>query len=158
MKSFGLNLLIATMWLLLSCAPSPTVFALGFGLGFALVAAFRPVLGNDSYVRRCVALGRFLLLFTCEFLVANAKVAWAVLFRSRESLHPNFIVYDTRGLRPAEILLLSYCVSLTPGTTTVDIAPDFSSLVLHALDADDPAAIRREIDHKLRRSILAFTR
>jgi multisubunit Na+/H+ antiporter MnhE subunit len=158
MKSLGLNLLVAVIWLLLSRAPSPMVFAIGFLLGFLFVAAFRPLLGSESYIRRTIALLRFLALFTSEFFVANGKVAWVVLFRARESLHPNFITYDVAGLTRIEILLMSYCISLTPGTTTVDVAPDFRTLIVHALDADRPDDIRAGIDRTLKRGILSFTR
>lgn len=158
MIAFGLNLLIAVMWLLLSQSPSAVVFGIGFAVGFAFVAAFRSVIGGESYVRRCLAFVRFLLLFTWEFLVANVKVAGVVLFRSRESLHPNFITFDVAGLTPSEILLLSYCISLTPGTTTVEVAADFRTLVVHSLDADQPDQIRAELDRTLKQSILAFTR
>ena len=158
MTAFGLNVVIAVMWLLLSNAPSATVLAVGFTVGFALVAAFRTVIGGETYVRRCIAFVRFVLVFTREFVVANAKVAWMVLFRSRESLHANFLTYDVTGLTRQEILLLSYCISLTPGTTTVDVSPDFKTLVLHALDADHPDQVRAEVDRRLKHSILAFTR
>lgn len=158
MIAFGLNLLIAVMWLLLSQAPSAAGFGIGFGVGFAFVAAFRSVIGGEAYVRRCVAFVRFLLVFTREFLVANVKVAGVVLFRSRESLHPNFITFDVAGLTPAEILLLSYCITLTPGTTTVEVAADFQTLVVHSLDAEQPDQIRAELDRTLKQSILAFTR
>lgn len=158
MIAFGLNLLIAVIWLLLSRVPSAAGFGIGFVIGFALVAAFRTVIGGEAYVRRCVAFGRFVLLFTREFMVANVKVAGVVLFRSRESLHPNFLTYDVTGLTRSEILLLSYCVSLTPGTTTVDITPDFNTLILHSLDADHPEQVRAELDHTLKKNILAFTR
>ena len=158
MTSFSLNLLIAAIWLLLSTEPSATVFAIGFVVGFVLLAMFRDVLGSTDYVRRCVAFGRFLLAFLRAFLQANVAVARAVLVQSRESLHPNFITYDTTGLTPAEIVLLSYCISLTPGTTTVDVTPDFRTLIVHAFDADDPDAIRADIDRALTRSILGFTR
>ncbi|HMP81940.1 MAG TPA: Na+/H+ antiporter subunit E [Verrucomicrobiota bacterium] len=158
MIAFGLNVVIAIIWLLLSRTPSAMVFAVGFVVGFALVAAFRTVVGGESYVRRCLAFVRFVLVFTREFVVANGKVAWMVLFRSRESLHPNFLTYDVTGLTRHEILLLSYCISLTPGTTTVDVSPDFKTLVIHALDADNPDDIRAEVRRTLERSILAFTR
>lgn len=157
MKSLGLNLVIAVMWLLLGEA-SPASFAIGLLLGFALIAAFRRVLGSEDYVRRCLAFVRFVIVFVGEFVRANATVAWAVLFRSRNSMHPDFVSYDVAGLSRAEILLLSYCISLTPGTTTVDISEDFSTLVFHALDADDADAIRAEIDRTLKRGILSFTR
>lgn len=158
MIALGLNLMIAVMWLLLNQTPTAVGFAVGYGIGFTLVAAFRSLIGGENYVRRSLAFVLFLLVFTREFLVANVKVASTVLFRSREALHPNFISYDVTGLTRPEILLLSYCISLTPGTTTVDVAPDFNTLILHALDADQPDHARAEIDRTLKRSILAFTR
>lgn len=158
MIALGLNLTIATMWLLLSSQPSGAVFVVGYIVGFLLVAAFRSVIRAENYVRRTLAFLVFLLVFTREFLVANVKVAGTVLFRSRETLRPNFITYDVTGLTRGEILLLSYCISLTPGTTTVDVAPDFNTLILHALDADQPDQARAEIDRTLKHSILAFTR
>jgi multicomponent Na+:H+ antiporter subunit E len=158
MIALGLNLTIAVMWLLLNQTPTAVGFVVGYGIGFALVAAFRSLISGENYVRRSIAFVLFLLVFTREFLVANIKVAGAVLFRSRETLHPNFITYDVTGLTRPEILLLSYCISLTPGTTTVDVTPDFNTLVLHALDADQPDQARAEIDRTLKRSILAFTR
>ncbi len=158
MKSFTLNLLVAVIWLLLSAEPSLTVFALGFLLGFALLAAFHRVLECGDYARRVFALGRFLAVFAWEFLTANANVVATALFRPRASLHPNFITYDVTGLRPLEILLLSYCISLTPGSTTVQVTDDFRTLVLHTLDADDPGAVRARLDRVLKRGILSFTR
>jgi multisubunit Na+/H+ antiporter MnhE subunit len=158
MRSFALNLLLAVMWLLLSTVPTAAMFAVGFLLGFALIAIFHGVLGSGDYVRRVVAFGRFALVFLWEFLVANASVVRTVLFRSPASLHPNFITYDVAGLKPFEILLLSYCISLTPGSTTVEVSEDFNTLVLHALDAKDPDALRAQLDRVLKQGILRFTR
>jgi multisubunit Na+/H+ antiporter MnhE subunit len=158
MISLGLNLLLAVVWLLLSKEPTPGVFAVGMLMGFALLAAFPTLLASRDYVRRTLAGLRFLLVFLREFVMANFTVAWTILFRPRTSLHPNFLTYDVAGLNPGEILLLSYCISLTPGTTTVNVSDDFQFLVLHALDADDPARIRENLDRVLKHGILAFTR
>lgn len=158
MSSFALNLLLAVIWLLLSAEPSVAVFTLGFLLGFALLAGFHRVLGSGSYARRVFALGRFLMVFAWEFLMANGNVVWTVLFRARASLNPNFITYDVTGLKPFEILLLSYCISLTPGSTTVQVSDDFQTLVLHTLDAGDPPVVRARLDRVLKHGILSFTR
>lgn len=157
MNSLILNLLIAVIWLLLSPQPSVATFAIGFLLGFALLALFHPVLGSGDFARRVFALGRFLLVFTWEFLAATADVVRTVLFRSKESLRPNFITYDVTGLRPFEIVLLSYCISLTPGSTTVLVTDDFHTLVLHTLNVEDPAAVRARIDRVLKNGLLRFT-
>ena len=85
-------------------------------------------------------------------------MARAVMFRNREGIHPKFITFDTRDMTPFEILLLSHCVTLTPGTTTVNIEKDYSRMVIHAFDADDPDAVREGITRKLKANILAWTR
>jgi multisubunit Na+/H+ antiporter MnhE subunit len=158
MRSFLVNLVIAVVWLLLSDQPSPGAFVIGLMIGFALLAAFRSILGSQDYVRRCVGVVGFGALFLREFIVANGKVAWVVLFRRRESLSPNLLTYDVSDLVPVEILILSYCITLTPGTTAVEISEDMRTLVVHALEAEDPEAIRAQIDRTLKRPILRFTR
>ena len=158
MKALGLNLLIAVIWLLLSPTPSPPVFALGFLVGFLFLAAFRSVVGAEDYLRRWAGLARFLLMFLKEFIVANLNVAWTVLFRPPSALRPGFVTYDISGLSRTEILILSYCLTLTPGTTTVEISPDFKTLVFHALDAHEPEKLQAQLDKKLKPALLAFTR
>lgn len=158
MRAFGLNLLIAVIWLLLSQTPSAAVFALGFLVGFIFLAAFRSVVGAEDYIRRWIALARFVWLFIREFVSANLNVAWTVLFRPPEALRPGFVSYDISGLTKTEILILSYCLTLTPGTSTVEITPDFRTLIFHALDAQDPDQLRAQLDKKLKPALLAFTR
>lgn len=159
MYAFTLNMVIATIWLLLSRQPTVPDFVLGFALGYAVIAAFRSLLPDGvMYIRRSIAFFRFLALFLKAFVLANFSVAATVLFRSRHDLQPDFLAYDVAGLRRGEILLLSYCITLTPGTMTIRVADDFQHLVIHALDAAEPDAIRRQIDRELKEPILAFTR
>lgn len=158
MKYFGINLLIAVVWLLLNQDPSVAVFIIGFLIGFALLGIFAGVLDSGDYVRRAFGAARFLLVFLREFVLSNISVLRAALFRSRESLHPNFLTYDVEGLTPFEILLLSYCITLTPGTTTVKVSDDFKTLVLHSIDSDDAQSVRDYLDRVMRPGILRFTR
>jgi multicomponent Na+:H+ antiporter subunit E len=158
MKIFTLNLLIAVIWLLLSHRRTTTAFFIGFFIGFVMIAAFNRVIGGGDYTRRSLAAVRFALIFAREFVTANLSVAAVVLFRRAESIHPNFLTYDVTGMRPMEILLLSYCITLTPGTTTVQISDDHAHLVVHALDTDRPDLIRSRIDRNLKEPILRFMR
>lgn len=159
MPAFILNVLMAVMWLLLSRSRDVPAFLLGFLAGFALIAAFRGLLpGGPAYVRRTRALARFALYFLWQFLVANFSVAAAVLFRPRAALRPDFVDLDVSGLRPPEILLLTYCITLTPGTVSIRLSDDYRTLTVHALDGADPEGIRREVRRQLIQPILAFTR
>jgi multicomponent Na+:H+ antiporter subunit E len=156
--SLTLNILIGLVWILLQPVPTGGGFVIGFALGFGLIALFQPVLGSREYIRRSLAAARFGIVFAREFVVASWQLARAALFRSMDTLSPRIISYDVGGLTQFEILLLSHCISLTPGTTTVDISPDLTTFTLHVLDCKDTNAVRAAIDSTLKRGILAFTR
>lgn len=158
MRSLVLNLLVAVIWLLLQAQPSLAGFIVGFVLGFGLLALFQPVLDSRHYVRRVLGGVAFLGVFGREFLRSCVDLIRTILFRRPADLNPCFVIYDVAGLTRLEVLLLSHCISLTPGTNTVDIAHDFTRLYLHVLDSRDPAQVRAEIDRTLRLGLLAFTR
>jgi len=158
MKSFLVNGVIAVIWLLLSETPSISSLIIGFLLGFALLTAFHGVLGSENYIRRSVALVRFLFVFGWEFLVANVIMAHTVLFRSKEALYPNFVTYDVSDLRRHEIMLMYYGISLTPGSAAVQVTDDFRTMIIHVLDARHPEAVRSHLDKVLKTGILSFCR
>ena len=158
MKSLMLNLVIAGIWVLLQAEATLFTLVTGLALGFGMLALFRDVLDSRHYVRRVTAAFAFLLLFMREFLASCWRLIGAILWTPRARLRPRVITYNITGLSRIEALLLSHCISLTPGTTTVDISPDFSRFTLHVLQCDDPEAVRATIDRTLRRGILAFTR
>ncbi len=155
--SLVMNLVIAVIWQSLSGA-GMVGFGTGLVVGFVMLGIFPNLLGSHEYARRVLAFFRFLKIFLREFVVSNLVIAKAVLFRKREDIHPNFLTYNIDGLRPWEVFLLSQCITLTPGTTAVEISPDFQTMVIHAFDADDPAAVRESIDRNLKAAILAFSR
>jgi len=157
-RSLLLNVLVALIWLLLQPAPSIAGLLFGFAIGFGLLALFRPVLDSGDYVRRVLAGIWFGVVFTREFLLACLQLVRLILFVPSERLRPAFLIFDISDLSRVEILLLSHVVTLTPGTSTVDISADFKRLYLHVLDCPDPEAVRAEIERTLKRGILAFTR
>lgn len=158
MRALAYNLVFATLWLLLSSRRTTADFFIGFALGFTGLSLFSAVLETGDYPRRALALVRFVAGFLVEFLRANLNVAALVLCRSRDALHPGFVKYPVDGLRRGEILVLGYCITLTPGTTMVQISEDFCTLSIHALDAGDPAALCRAVDTRLKEPLLRLTR
>ncbi len=158
MNAFLLNLALALLWLLLRDSPTYTHFGIGFALGFLLLAGFRRLLGGEAYVRRTVGLFRFVRAFVTAFLKACASIFLIILFRPRRDMRPDFFDYDVAGLSRTETLILAQIISLTPGTTTVEISDDFATLVLHAIDVADVGDFRRAIDRDLREPLLEVTR
>jgi len=81
-----------------------------------------------------------------------------VLLQPIERMDPDFLEYDTSHLNRLEILILTHFITLTPGTTSVEVAPDMKKILIHAMDASDPAAIREQLNTIHVPSIQAFTR
>ena len=158
MSALLLNVAIAVGWTLLQDEPGPAPFVVGWLVGFGLIALAPRLLQGEPYVRRTLALGRFLASLTWEFLVASFDVARVILTQSRNQLYPDYITYDVGDLRPHEVILLSFFISLTPGTTTVRILSERRQLIVHALDARNPDRVRAWIDEHMRHPIVAFTR
>jgi multicomponent Na+:H+ antiporter subunit E len=158
MRSLAINLLVAVCWLLLQAEATLFSVMVGLVLGFGMLALFRDVVGSHDYVRRVTAAVIFIGLFIREFLLACLQLFRAAIWLPAARLKPRVIYYDTEGLSKFEALLLSHAISLTPGTTTVDISPDFSRFTLHVLECHDPDTVRNGIDRTLKRALLAFTR
>ena len=158
MTPFLLNLILALLWTFLSPEPSLPTFALGFALGFGCVAVGERLFPGRSYKRRLLAQLAFLGYFVRAFVASNVVLVKAVLFRSRNRIDPNFVEYDVSGLTPVEIVVLSHCITLTPGTTTVNVSSDRRTLLLHAFDAGDPEEVRLSIDTNLKIPLLRCTR
>ncbi len=96
--------------------------------------------------------------FTRELVLANISLAKAVLLQRREDLAPGFLTYPLEGLKPLEILILTHSITLTPGTTSVEISPSRDVLLVHAFDARDPEAVRESIRQGLEKPLLAWSR
>lgn len=100
----------------------------------------------------------FVLAFLRALVVAALQLTKTVLFEKTENLSPGFFTYPVENLSKLEIIVLSHCITLTPGSTTVEISPDFKKLTLHALDTRDPEAVIDSIREELERPLLRWTR
>jgi multicomponent Na+:H+ antiporter subunit E len=131
---------------------------IGLFLGFGLLAAATPLFRTETYIRRVSYGVLFAASFGKTFLMANYAMAKAVMTVPVTDMSPTILTYDTSELRPFEVAFLAQCITLTPGTTTIDVAEDRSELVIHAFNGSDVRAIRESITRELTRPMLRFTR
>lgn len=158
MTLFLFNCLLAFLWAAWQGLGLDTL-ALGFVLGLAVLRICLPLYADQApYFGRVWGFLRFLFLFAREMWNSTKAVADAVLRGDVDEMHPNLLTLDTRDLSGLEILLLTHCITLTPGTCTVDVAEDKSWILVHALDGRHPQAVRESIESALRDPILRFTR
>ncbi len=86
----------------------------------------------------------FSIYYLKELALANFRVAHDVL-TPRHRSRPGFIVVPTKARTDLELMALANLITMTPGTLTIDVAPDRESLYIHAMFLDDPEALRRQV-------------
>lgn len=136
--------MLAVIWLLLNNTLSPGHVVLGLLLGWAIPRFTLTFWPEQMRIRAPRTLLRFIGIFLYDVLVANIAVARLIL-ASPERLRPAFVAVPLDLKNDFAISLLANCICLTPGTVSASLAPDRTRLLVHALDADDPAALAAEI-------------
>lgn len=96
-------------------------------------------------IRRPFALAAYAALVLWDVIVANFQVARIVLFLPRDRIRSAWITVPLALTQPEAISLLAGTITMTPGTLTADLSADGRTLLVHALHAPDPDAVRDEI-------------
>jgi multicomponent Na+:H+ antiporter subunit E len=139
-----LALSISVIWLLLKGDGSPGNFFVGLILAVILIKSLRQTYQQERAFRRGGDIVHFILNFTRELIVANIQVLKIVLSPNM-NIRPGIIAYKTECKTPLGITTLANSITLTPGTLSVDISEDHSTIFIHTLDIDDPDAVRTSI-------------
>lgn len=131
-----LSAILALSWIALhDSSLAHVVLAIVVALAIPRFAApFLNTLPRVRSPRRVVAL---LVTVTWDILVANAAVARLVL-GPLARLRPAFVRVPLDLTHPHSVALLASIVTMTPGTVSVALTPDARSLLVHALDVEDP--------------------
>lgn len=151
MSVFLLNLLLAIAWAALTGQFTLPGLAIGFAVGFAALWVIQPLFdARASYFTKVYRWLKLLVLFHYELIVSSIFVAWDVL-TPRHRARPGIICIPLKAKGEAEVLLVTNLISLTPGTLSLDVTEDCNTLVVHAMFADDPAEIARQIENGMER-------
>lgn len=153
MSLFLINVLLALAWSAVTGSFSFLNFALGFVLGIFALSMIREQVGSVGYFSRARRVTSLMLLFVYELVLSAWRVAVLVL-SPRMDLKPGIFAYPLRVDRDFEITLLANLITLTPGTLSVDVSDDRRILYVHAIDASDPDATRRDIAEGFERKIM----
>lgn len=158
MTTLIVNILLAILWMVLSQQMTVTSFMLGYLIGFLLIALFSKFFYGKAYIKRTLGFVQFLIVFLGQFIKANLEVARLVIFVPRSRLTSGFFDYTIDDMTFSEALLLSHCITLTPGTITALFDWDSRRLRIHVLDYSDPFVVRKSIDQNLKQAIWKFSR
>jgi multicomponent Na+:H+ antiporter subunit E len=149
--------LLALAWMALTGDWSLPALLFSCALGWLLLRLVRP-LGGEGFRRvRLARLPGFLAYVLKEVVVANLRVAAAVIAPAGR-LRPAIVAVPLTLDRDAEIALLANLITLTPGTLSLDVSPDRRTLYVHAMATTGPDELRREIRDGFERRILEVFR
>ncbi len=135
-----LSVLVAATWLLAQNSLYIGHIMLAVGLGITLPRLTHGFWPGAPRLRRPAVALRLLAVFGYDILVANFHVARLVL-GPNDRLRPGFIEVPLDLQDDFGIALLASMVTLTPGTVSVDLDDEHRTLLVHALDIDDAAAM-----------------
>jgi multicomponent Na+:H+ antiporter subunit E len=153
MNLFAVNLLLAGVWAGLTASFTLSTLLVGFAIGFGALWMAQPLFGGtDIYFKRVWRILRLAGFFLYELVVSSVRVAWDVITPTQLS-NPAIIEMPLDVKSDFEILLVTNLISLTPGTLSLDVTPDRSTLIVHAMFADDPDALVRELKDGMERMV-----
>lgn len=139
-----LSATLALIWLALSGLGLNALLMAGL-LGItlpALIAAYWP---GRPRLKRPLLLIPYIGLVLCDIIIATLQVARIILFMPAERIQSAWITVPITLPSAEAQTLLAGTITVTPGTLTAQIAPDGQSLLVHALHAPDPDAVRDAI-------------
>lgn len=140
-------LLLLVMWVALQGSLSVGTVLMGLLAAGGILWISDPLFKEEAVtasgslqrgVRPFARLYRFfvlVLVFLRELLVSAVQMAWYVIQPSLQ-IRPAIIEYPLDVKTGREITTLANLISLTPGTLSLDVAPDCECLYVHAISVE----------------------
>ncbi|MEO1199720.1 MAG: Na+/H+ antiporter subunit E [Pseudomonadota bacterium] len=157
MNLFLVNLVLALMWAGITASFHPANLLFGFLLGYLSLWLARHRFGEKAFFGRSRRIFSLLGVFLVELIKSGAKVA-AMTLAPGQNYSPGIVAIPLSCDRDIEITLLANMISLTPGTLSIDVSTDRSTLYVHAMDVDDPQELIDEIKATFERRIMLALR
>lgn len=151
------NILMALAWGAVTGSFGVANLVFGFVIAALALWIIREQYHTEDYLVHAWQIVSLTLRFLKDLFVSAVRVAVLVLSPTRR-YQPGFIAFKLTTDRNAEIALLANLITLTPGTLSVDVSDDKSTLFIHCMDVPDTEALKREIADGFERKIMEAMR
>ncbi|WP_181350584.1 Na+/H+ antiporter subunit E [Thalassobacillus sp. CUG 92003] len=152
-----LNIIIAIMWMFLSETYDFSTFFVGYLLGVGLLFMFRRFIPDAFYMRRAINVLKLILLFIRELILSNFEIL-KFAYKPKLDMEPGIFALPIELKSNWEITLLANLISLTPGTLSLAVSDDHSTIYVHAMDLPDVEESINDIKEKFENAIMEVTR
>jgi len=157
MNLLVINILLGVGFMIAMETFSLGALCAGLAIGYGALWLTRPLYGNDRYFNRTAAIARLGGFFLKALMVSNLRVLWDVVTPAQTS-KPGIIGLPLDARSDFEIMLVANLISLTPGTLSIDLSEDRSTLYVHVMFLENADAMRQELKQGLERRILEVVR
>lgn len=145
MSLFLLNLVLAILWSAATGSFTAWNFIVGYIIGDIVIQVARPALKPSTYYSRFTRSAWLILFFVYELIKSSAIVAWDVLTPGSKA-EPAIVAFPISERTELGILLMSNVISLTPGTLSVEVSDDRTTIYVHVMyGGDDLERVQREL-------------
>lgn len=148
-----LTILLTIVWILLQNKLSAGMLVFGLILGIVIPIITARWWTDRPQGIRPFRMFAYVVLVLWDIIIANIQVAWIILTKSNTRMRPAWVVIPLDLREPEAISILAGTITLTPGTVSADLSESGRYLLVHALDAEDPDAVRDEIKHRYERRL-----
>lgn len=138
---------LALLWLLLVNSVAPGQIVLGLMLGWSIPFFTSRFWPERVRIHKPLTLLRFVGVVLLDIVIANLVVARLILGKP-QSLRPAFVAVPLDLRTDLAISLLASTITLTPGTLSALLSADRKTLLVHALDVADSAALVASIKQR----------
>lgn len=151
------NTIIAFMWMFLSESYTLPSFVFGYLLGIVLLLLLRRFIPKPFYLKRVYNIIKLILLFIKELILSNIDII-KLVYKRRPDVEPGIFALPTELKSAWEITLLANLISLTPGTLSIAISDDQSTIYIHAMHIDKVEEEIQSIKNTFEKAIMEVTK
>ena len=151
------NLLIAVLWMFMTESYTFVTFLIGYIIGIALLFLLRRFIPDAFYFKRVLLMIKLILLFLKELIGSTWQIA-KLVYKPKLNVEPGIFALPTELRTNWEITLLANLISLTPGTLSVSISDDHTTIYIHAMDMPDIEKEIEGIKETFEKAIMEVTR
>lgn len=155
MHTITINLFLAVAWAAVTGTFTFMNFAFGFVLGGVVLFLIRDQIGSVSHFRRLFGAIGLMVVFVWELVKSSVNVAVIVLSPNRR-LQPAIFAYPLTVKSDVAITFLANLITLTPGTLSMDVSDDRTTLFVHSIDAPDIDSMVKGIHDSFETRIIAL--
>ncbi len=159
MNGLLVNLVLTLSWVMITGLFTFVNIFIGFLLGYAVLAITQRVTGRPGYAGKLVQTITLIVFFVYELSLANLRLTLDII-RPDARIRPAIIAMPLSARTDLEITVLANLITLTPGSTSIELSDDRRTLYVHLVNIGDSSLeeVRNELKRGFERRLLDVMR